>query len=908
MYRWMNNLVLFLLFYGMSLPVLALDSDVDDSFNFNDVQVETQRVIVILDESFDVDVLRSDQSSNYNQSYMIATVSSDIEPNLNSIIDKSFMKFEEFDGFSVDLTVEEIEFLRSNPNIKSVDLVYPRYIMLDDSVSLVNSTGAWNMQLNGINMTGYGQSVCVIDSGVNSSHPDLVGKVIAEKCFCRSQPWPHRSFDCCPNGEAVDDNALDEMGHGTHVAGIIAANGGKKGVAPDSNIVAVKVFGSDNKAYDNDILAGIDWCVQNADLYNISVITLSLGVRCDLNPQWCSSSYCDSQYSSYAKSINSAVANNIPVTIASGNSGSNNLISSPACIQNATAVGSSTKSDTISSTSDLSPILNLLAPGNLITSLRLNPNVCSSSCDCSGNYMTCSGTSMATPHVAAAFLLINQYIENEELLLSPKQKEFILNDTGKLISNIGRINKNFSRINIGQALSYFSHDSLLINLLGDNNDYHILGNVSLSCFVDSGFSLQNVSLYINSSGWNRFETNITGESGINYTFNLVIDEGDYIWNCKACGAFGCSFAIDNQTIHVRRDSDGDGIPDELDNCPLVYNPNQLDSNSNGIGDACEGDFDGDGIPDELDTLIGDSDHVKIFNSSINNLNVIINSSNNLSQIFTSTQTVIFLDASTPIIEFVYNFSIDNPLNLLDIEIITNNVDSDNSFIIVKGLNKTKSDFKKTVYLERVNQDANRICIKDFEISSLSEISSDCNSDNEILIECNGVLFNGYMCDLINSTYYRVTGLNYSGIKEFVYISPPSTTTRISGGGGGSSSVQRQCVPNWDCTDWTDCINGYNRRICEDLNKCGSDDLPETMLRCENIIIPRQTMDDDSLPIIASDDPDIEQTYYDSNESFSDNSYSFDNNYDKYWLIGFIMFSMVLGIVLSFIIPAMFKKQ
>ena len=113
-------------------------------------------------------------------------------------------------------------------------------------------------------LTGAGVGVAILDSGV-SVVPELRGKVIASVDFTEEQA-----------------NGQDKFGHGTHVAGIVAANGNAAdadtvGVAPGAVIINVRVLDSKGEGRASDVIAAIDWVIANRFKYNIRVINLSLG-------------------------------------------------------------------------------------------------------------------------------------------------------------------------------------------------------------------------------------------------------------------------------------------------------------------------------------------------------------------------------------------------------------------------------------------------------------------------------------------------------------------------------------------------------------------------------------------------------------------------------------------------------
>ncbi|MBI2664987.1 S8 family serine peptidase [Candidatus Woesearchaeota archaeon] len=363
-------------------------------------------------------------------------------------IKRSFLTM---NGMVAEVDSKTLKLLKSNPNIELYEDALVR-TFLSDTKDIVNASRAWALAHNETNLTGNTETVCVIDSGVNETHDDL--SVIDEYCFCNLANLD--ASKCCPGGNAEEADGSDDYGHGTHVAGIVASsNLTFRGVAPDAHIISVKVTNSSGTGTRADIVSAIDWCVNISSAHNVSVITMSLG-------EGLYSGYCDSEsgVSSYARPINNATELNITVVAATANSAETTKISAPACIQNVTAVGSSTKADAVSSFSNRNSITDLFAPGSSIRSLRWSPDTCLAGCSCNdANTMTCSGTSMSAPHAAGAAALLHQFMKvsknitaNSTLIIDH------LNRTGVDIDDSGGSGFTFKRISIYDAIIELDND------------------------------------------------------------------------------------------------------------------------------------------------------------------------------------------------------------------------------------------------------------------------------------------------------------------------------------------------------------------------------------------------------------------------------------------------------------------
>ncbi len=412
-------------------------------------------------------------------------------------------------------------------------------VLMDEVVNIVEASDSWMLQKNSQNLTGLHQTICIIDTGINYNHSDLGG------CFGNNDE--NSSCKVIGGWNTFEDNSnlTDLNGHGTHVSGIASSNGTLKGVAPDSKIIFIKAFDDNSGSFSTaDIIQAIDWCVANSTKFNISVISMSLGVNCTTQPEHCSESYCNNEPEK--NSINSAFAKNISVVIASGNDYSSNLVSSPACIENATAVTSTNKVDTniseFANTWNDSSLMILASPGENVNSTYKN-----------NNYAIASGTSMATPGVAGAIAILRQYGQLDARNYTPSEIETTLNETGKQIYD-SYANRYFSRINV--------YDSL-VSLGYNDSDTPNISEVSISVSSSSATltwaTTENTNVSITSG------TNITN-SIFSSTHSEIISglsaSTFYDYNLTFCDRAGnCNSTLGNFTTsaaEVRRSSGGGG--------------------------------------------------------------------------------------------------------------------------------------------------------------------------------------------------------------------------------------------------------------------------------------------------------------------------------------------------------------
>jgi subtilisin family serine protease len=245
-----------------------------------------------------------------------------------------------------------------------------------------------------LNLTnkGTGIGVAVIDTGIDLTHPDLAANIVANTSCVRGKK-----------------NGNDDNGHGTHVAGTIAAiqnSSGVVGIAPEAKLVAVKVLNAQGSGTWSSIICGIDWVTANASKYNIKVANMSLGGGGSSDNN-CGNTNGDALHKAICKSRDAGIT----YVVAAGNDGNNASNFVPAAYDDAVitvsaladsdgksgGLGAATGNgadDTFAGFSNYGSIVDIGAPGvNIYSTWK------------GGSYNTISGTSMATPHVTGAAAL-----------------------------------------------------------------------------------------------------------------------------------------------------------------------------------------------------------------------------------------------------------------------------------------------------------------------------------------------------------------------------------------------------------------------------------------------------------------------------------------------------------------------
>ncbi|MFB6722400.1 S8 family serine peptidase [Kribbella sp. NPDC056345] len=330
--------------------------------------------------------------------------------------------YRSFPLLALDADKAALSELAADPNVVSIQEDKVGSPTLGGSIPFIRAN-----TVHQLGFTGAGQTVAILDTGIDRDHPYFGSRIVSEACYSSTNGANEVSL--CPNGtasqtgagsaDAETANCLDGTNnicdHGTHVAGIAAgASAGVtgapgNGVAPGANIIAIQIYHRSNtgcdgnppcvRFYTSDFIAGMQRVYDLRNTFTIASANLSGGD--DTNQ----ATACDGNASK--ASIDLLLSVGITTTISAGNESHQNGVGAPACVSTAVTVGaigvngSGNEVDSPAGYSNRGPRLDLFAPG---TSVRSSiPD------DTWANF---DGTSMAAPHVAGAFAALRHAYPN----------------------------------------------------------------------------------------------------------------------------------------------------------------------------------------------------------------------------------------------------------------------------------------------------------------------------------------------------------------------------------------------------------------------------------------------------------------------------------------------------------------
>lgn len=481
---------------------------------------------------------------------------------LNALAGTAFTAHTRFDTLPYTVvTVDEPGFLRliASPAVARLFEDEVLRIELAQATPLIGANDAW-----AAGYAGSGYAVAILDSGTESSHPFLSGKVKSEACYSLADAQ-QGLLSACPNGQPqqlgtgaaappmfpAGSTERTLWTHGTHVAGIAAGKGQNfSGVARDADIIAIQVgsqftaqmctqlYGAPLQSCPaiplSNFVKGLERVYALRNDFQIAAVNLSLGGGS-------LESYCDA-ISPATEAVQQLVAVNIAVIAATGNNGYSQSIAHPACISSVVAVSATNKNDTMASSlfsgifANNSQLTDLLAPGAGINSSVIG-----------GGFQAQDGTSMAAPMVAGAWAVLRSARPSatvEEILQA-------LRTTGKLITD-PRNNISRPRINVKAAADALKGGQPVVRRVVIN-EIRVQGTNAIELFNADTRSA-------NLNGWKALIFSSTGTLVKDYTINgltlpskgyLVLHQGTgtdnatnrYMGNYDAGWASGGSGAV-----------------------------------------------------------------------------------------------------------------------------------------------------------------------------------------------------------------------------------------------------------------------------------------------------------------------------------------------------------------------------
>ncbi len=339
-------------------------------------------------------------------------------------------------ALTISISKDQLKRLKKDPNFDYIEEVTPNDVHI---LGIKSSTPVTSLQLKKLSSTqqipwgiskiratqvqqngnkGTGIRVCILDTGIDYNHEDLVGQMKHGYNFVTRT-----------------DNPFDDQGHGSHVAGTIAAldsDTGVVGVAPEASLLIGKVLDKNGSGSYDSIVAGIQWAIDN----DAKIISMSFGGG--------------SSSQALQDICNAARNEGIVLVAAAGNAdgnGSQNTIGYPAKYDSVIAVAATDINDKRASFSSTGQELWVAAPGvNIMSTV---PKGKCALCNPSG-YSNLNGTSMSTPHVSGMIALMLKENPN----LSPDDVKSILRTSSIELGNPGRdIFFGYGRIDAMNATS-----------------------------------------------------------------------------------------------------------------------------------------------------------------------------------------------------------------------------------------------------------------------------------------------------------------------------------------------------------------------------------------------------------------------------------------------------------------------
>lgn len=360
------------------------------------------RVLVEMTEAVVAEGSLSARAAVASQRARIAAQGQTLARTLDGTGSRVLRSFETIPFLAVEADAAGLEALGRSPAVRSVEEDALAFPVLDSSVRAIEA--------DVVHLSGYdgtGQTIAILDTGIQADHPFLGGRVVSEACFSTGGDCPNGSTTQFGAGAGAPCTyAPAGCAHGTHVAGIAAGDGTEiRGVAPKADLISIQIFtrfdggvcgGGPSPcaaSFTSDQVAGLERVLTLAETFPIAAVNMSIGGTFSFS----TAAACDASNRARKAAIDHLRSVGITVVGASGNDGFTAGLTSPSCISSMLSVGATTDDDRVASFSNSADYLDLLAPGVGIRSSEPGSSLGSM-----------SGTSMAAPHVAGAIALLRQ--------------------------------------------------------------------------------------------------------------------------------------------------------------------------------------------------------------------------------------------------------------------------------------------------------------------------------------------------------------------------------------------------------------------------------------------------------------------------------------------------------------------
>ncbi|NDJ35301.1 MAG: S8 family serine peptidase [Chloroflexi bacterium] len=336
-----------------------------------------------------------------------------------------------------------LEAIQRNPFVTAIEPNAEMAFSLDESVPLINADDT-----QALGVTGDGVTVAIADSGIDFDHPDLSDDLQDQYCADVNVPLE------CPGGA---NPAVDYAGHGTWVSGTITSNGtvAGEGVAPDAEFHMGRL-GGPSGFFTTDVVDYLNYLIANHGSLGSDIVNMSLGV---VGYYSNSAVTCANDWPSLNTATTSLANLGIVVVAASGNDNNLTGVGSPACLPNVISVGASydanvggvgyssctdasSAPDQIACFTNRNSILDIMAPGSLITT----------SAD-GGGTGTVAGTSFASPIVAAVAAQMREYYG---FVSHTDMRNALVNSTSATVSDPSGTGLTYPRVDSLAAYNYFA--------------------------------------------------------------------------------------------------------------------------------------------------------------------------------------------------------------------------------------------------------------------------------------------------------------------------------------------------------------------------------------------------------------------------------------------------------------------